>query len=106
MNADSHASKRKSMQPKKRSLRKADEMLSEIKKKKKKIEESSPAPAAPSSEQKPKAVPARGKEKMAGAAENGNSSSIVAATVSGGTIPSCHSNGSVKVKGVGTTENC
>ena len=94
MNPDSHASKRKSMQPKKRSLKKADEILSDAKKKKKKVEEV-PIATPPLSEQKPKPQPVRiSKDKPSGP-ENGNNSSSI--TPTSGTLASPHSNASSKV---------
>lgn len=78
MSADSHASKRKNMQPKKRSVRKSDEMLSEIRRKKKKYEETCNTP----SEQKQKSGSEPRKEKqMLAAAENSSNPTQSASTV-------------------------
>ncbi len=88
MSADSHASKRKNMQPKKRSVRKGDEMLSEIRRKKKKIEET----GGTLSEQKLKSAGGPRKDKQGPGAENSSTQPTVTALHSGMGCLS-HSNG-------------
>jgi len=94
MSADSHASKRKSILPKKRSSRKAEEVLDQLKKKKKKVEEVT-SPPLPSSDQKFKSTPVRTASKP-GNLDGNNSSSATPATISV-TMPTFHSNTSTKV---------
>ena len=95
MSCDSHASKRKNLQPKKRSMCKNSEVLNEIKRKKKKFEESSSIPL----EQKTKQIPSqRSKDKQVLPSEN-SSTTMPPFSHSGNfaLALASHSNSSIKV---------
>jgi len=100
LSADSHASKRKNLQPKKRSVRKVEETLSEVRKKKKKVEEA----GIISSDQKQKQIQTPGlriKEKTQASGPE-NFSNQTPSTFPGLHSGNCsllasHSNGSIKV---------